>query len=170
MKTNSSITFEMASKLLSYDPDTGLLRWKDRRLDALSKFSAGAIDKHGYTRIRIHGIDYQGHRIAWLLYYGKFPENQIDHINREKSDNRISNLRNTLPQQNCENVFTKERLQGAQFHRPSGKWRSSIGHNYKRIHIGYFDTAIEAHEAYLEKKKQLHAFFAGDGGGDVKAE
>ena len=70
-----------------YNPETGVIERTDR------KCSTGSIDKYGYLIIKVKGEQFKAHRIAWLLHYGSMPEQNLDHINRNKTDNRISNLR-----------------------------------------------------------------------------
>ena len=73
---------------LSYDPKTGEITRDDRP----PKFK-GSHDKDGYLKIRINNVLYSAHRLAWFLYYGEWPESEMDHINRCRTDNRIANLR-----------------------------------------------------------------------------
>ena len=73
---------------LSYDPETGLITRDDRP----PKFK-GSYDKDGYLKIRVQKVQYFAHRLAWFLYYGEWPESEMDHINRCRTDNRIENLR-----------------------------------------------------------------------------
>ena len=101
------ISFEEASLLLNYNPETGVLTWKVNRG---SKFKAGDIAGHtstsGYIDVCVKGRLYGAHRLAWLLSYGefpKFPEEELDHINRIRHDNRLSNLRKVSKSENNKN-------------------------------------------------------------------
>jgi hypothetical protein len=85
------ITQEYLMSIADYDPDTGIITRKDR------KGSNGSIDAYGYLIIKIKGEQYKAHRLAWLYVHGEFPSNVIDHINGDKLDNRIENLRD-VPQ------------------------------------------------------------------------
>lgn len=92
---------EYILKHFSYDPDTGLIQRTDR------KNSLGSYDKNGYLILKIKGKQFKAHRIAWFLYYGIFPKKVIDHINRIKNDNRISNLRDVSMLVNANNIDRK---------------------------------------------------------------
>jgi hypothetical protein len=90
-------------EFLKYDPITGIITWI-KKTSPFSRISIGDIagwdNGDGYKCIEINGITYKEHRLAWFLYYNKWPENQIDHINGNKSDNRISNLRDVTVSKN----------------------------------------------------------------------
>jgi hypothetical protein len=85
-------------KILEYNRKTGELKRLDR------KNSNGSLDKDGYLILKIKGKQYKSHRLVWLLENGKFPDNVIDHINRNKLDNRIVNLRDVPQSVNVENT------------------------------------------------------------------
>lgn len=155
---NAVLTFARAVELLSYDVDSGAIRWLDSRKNALSGGNAGCIVKGKYRRIRIDGIDYQAHRVAWLLLFGKWPDGDIDHLNGCQSDNRACNLRDVPRAINSQNQATGRRggLIGASFHPASQKWRAIIGLNGKYKTIGYYSTELEAHEAYIATKRVMH--------------
>ena len=163
MKINDALTFERASDLLTYDKETGIIRWKDKRKDALSKFSAGWVAGNGYIRMKVDGVFYAAHRVAWLLEHKKWPNNLIDHINQNKADNRLENLRDVTHKQNLENVgqYRKVWKKGSIFHKSSGLWHAVLGENYKSISLGYFKTQIEAQDAYINAKREIHSCFTG---------
>jgi hypothetical protein len=81
-----------------YNPENGVIKRTDR------KGGTGSIDKYGYLIIKIKGAQFKAHRIAWFLYYGSMPEQNLDHINGNKTDNRISNLREANQFINTNNV------------------------------------------------------------------
>jgi hypothetical protein len=81
-----------------YNPETGLITRNDR------KNSNGSYDKDGYLIIKIKSRQIKAHRLAWFLYYGKFPQKELDHINRIRTDNRISNLREVSRTENVHNI------------------------------------------------------------------
>lgn len=133
------MTKENFTELLEYNAKTGVFRWKRNGKEA-------GFESHGYTRIKVKGKRYFAHRLAWLFTYGDWPENEIDHINRIKNDNRISNLRAVTHQENHHN-------KGAKRNNTSGavgvvkrgkKYEAKIQRWKKYKHIGYFDTFEEA--------------------------
>ena len=105
---------------------------------------------------------YLAHRLAWLYVYGVWPVGQVDHINHNRADNMIKNIRDTTSfgnQQNQikANVRNKSTgLLGTSFHKGTGKYQAKIVCNGKQIYIGIFETAKEAHKAYLKTKRKLH--------------
>ena len=143
------------SKVLKYDPTTGIIRWK--RANKI----AGAV-KHGtYLVIGLGRKTYQAHRVAWLLYYRKWPKYQIDHINGIFTDNRISNLRDVRQESNQQNIIDKRSdnssgYRGVDWSKQKQKWRARIRINGVSMHIGFFDTAEDAGLAYLVTKKLMH--------------
>ena len=139
---------------IKYNPIKGTLTWIKNKGTA----KIGQICKNkslNYIRIGFKGKDYLGHRIAWYLYYGYEPKEQIDHINGIKNDNRIKNLRLVTNRKNNQNkkIHRNGKLLGASYDR--GKRKSQYKIKGKSVHIGYFKTEIEAHNAYMSKMKQL---------------
>lgn len=123
---------------------------------------AGCLDKDGYIRITVLGKPYQAHRLAWLYVYGRFPEKYIDHINGQRNDNRISNLRDvdmTTNMQNIRKSMSSNKtcgLLGASKETNRNAFKAQIQINGKKITIGYYKTPQEAHQAYLVKKRETH--------------
>lgn len=105
-----------------------------------------------YYTVHFNGRKVFYHIIVWVLSTGKnIPEElQVDHINGNRIDNRIENLRLVTQRENCQNQkgHRDGQLFGCNFDSRSGKYRSAIRINYKRIHLGYYDTEQEAHEVY----------------------
>ena len=138
---------------LSYDSRTGLFRWKSRASPHVPKGSkAGSLHKKtGYVKIKILGRDYRAHRLAWLIVYGSFPPDQIDHINGIKHDNRISNLRAVTHAENSRNrsldIRNKSGYTGITYNKKTNKWIAQIGGTRKRVNLGYFDNLEDAVEA-----------------------
>jgi len=142
-------------ELLSYDPETGEFHWLVQRdWKTAPGARAGYLMAHGYRTITIRGARVLEHRLAWAMHHGEDPEGlEIDHINRVRDDNRISNLRlvdRTANQRNRgANKNSKSGLRGVCYHPPTGKWRASLGYGYKSTHLGLYATPEEAHAAFL---------------------
>ncbi len=117
----------------------------------------GWIDKKGYTRIKYEEQIYVVHRLIWKWWYGYDPE-EIDHLNGDKQDNRIDNLRNVNTQANNRNRPKQNNntsgFTGVNWHKQSGKWRARVAIE-KAIHIGSYDTPQEAKEARDEFLKEF---------------
>ena len=147
MATNL-ITQERLKSLLTYDPDTGEFCWKAAKgTRARPNELAGAMGGGGYWLIQIDGKKHKAHRLAWVYTYGEQPD-EIDHINRVKHDNRVTNLRSVTHHENSQNQ-TKPRNNtsgfiGVDFHKRSGKWRARIRIDGKLRDLGYFGTAEQA--------------------------
>lgn len=127
---------------------------------------AGSMMRCGYEIIAIDRLKYVAHRLAWFYVHGKWPPHEIDHINGDRADNRIVNLRQATTSQNLQNqrkaqVTSKTGLLGVSYngspHRER-RWFARICVNQKTKVIGYFHTPEEAHAAYLEAKRKVHAF------------
>jgi hypothetical protein len=147
------LSFNEANSLLRYDPETGLLFWRINRRRRRAGAVAGSIaPTNGRPVITINARNYLQHRVAWLLFHGKWPSKFIDHINSDIRDNRISNLREANKVQNGGNRKPQTRkglgnLKGASL-TAKGKWRSSIKINGKTKNLGDYLTELEAHQAY----------------------
>ena len=158
------ITQKELMALLNYDPDTGIFTWKVKRKSVnIGDVAGNAKKTDGYMRIKINGSQYYCHRLAWLYIHGSFPESQIDHINNDRSDNRISNLRCANYQTNAFNRKPSSRnihgMQGIRPNRYATKWQATIKISGKNIFIGTFDTKEEAHDAYKNYAKNAHGNF-----------
>jgi hypothetical protein len=140
---------------LSYDPETGKVVWtKTNSKKPLVGKEAGYLDQRtGYLVIRFNKKLYQGHRVIWYLYYGKDPGNLcIDHINRDRTDNRITNLRLATRQQNLQNT-TKL---GIYFDKSRQQWRSEINLFGEKHYIGQHTCPLMVGIDYLAAKSILH--------------
>jgi len=164
-------------QLISYNPDTGEFVWLTRPLSMFSesrhmniwnvRYSgkvAGSILTSGYYGIRIFHKAYKAHRIAWALHYGEWPEADIDHINNNRLDNRIINLRCATPQQNgCNKLKHRtatSRYKGVSWKKKSNKWTAQIMCHGKMHYLGLFSNEQDAHAAYVKAAHELHGQFA----------
>ena len=162
------ITQGRLKEVLDYDPETGEFCWRvtlSRR--AMAGKRAGATSPSVLFRlIGIDGVRHMAHRLAWLYAYGTFPIGHLDHINRNKSDNRIKNLRKATKIENGGNSKARKSrsgLKGAHWHEGAKKWTSDIHHNGKKIYLGLFGTAKEAHAAYCQAAKEHFGEFWNSG-------
>lgn len=140
------LTQERVKELFDYREDGYLISKKTRGNRCIVGNPVGYSDKRGYKRLSLDYEKHWVHRVIWLWHFGYFPENDIDHINRDKSDNRIENLREVSRQCNMRNAAPKKNnTSGVQGVYRSGKrWRVVIKINYKFIQIGVFDNFDEA--------------------------
>lgn len=149
---------------LHYDADSGIFRWKISKNNRVKLFqAAGHLDFYGYIKIRFQGKLYFAHRLAWLYVNGKWPTNQIDHINGVRNDNRICNLRCATVSQNLQNLRNarsdnKSGFLGVGLHKRSNKYYAHIRIGGKLKHLGSFKTAEQAHAVYLAAKREQHEF------------
>ena len=161
-------------ELLRYDPDSGKLFWKERSLDQCSNertmraFNAQFAGKEaftadngdGYRCSHIFGRTYRAHRVIWAMVHDYWPENQIDHINGRRDDNRLSNLRHLSHAENQQNRKPKtgclSSLKGVTYIRRSKRWQARICANGVRRHLGVFDTQEQAHAAYCKASEIYH--------------
>ena len=155
-------TIEQLRHLLSYDPESGALIWATNRRGPIRAGDiAGKIDKNGYRQVMIAGKEYAAHRLCWAIHHGAAPAGMIDHINGDKSDNRISNLRDASRAINNQNLRSAHSrncsgLLGVTFDKSRGRFVASIFSGGKKINLGRFLSADDAHAAYVKAKRELH--------------
>jgi hypothetical protein len=164
-------------QVLEYDPISGTLRWKFRPRSMFSannqfltwnkRFSgkiAGSIKKDKlHVTVRLNGCNIYAHRIVWKIVTGDEPPDVIDHENRDGLSNLWGNLRKATKSQNNTNAKirkdSKSGVKGAYGPDEYGGFRSGIQTKGRRIYLGYFDTAAEAHAAYCKAARELHGEF-----------
>lgn len=159
----SPISAETLRESLDYDPETGVFIWKVNHGKCVPGERAGSLNNfHGYESIGVAGRRLLSHRLAWLYVYGEWPEDQIDHINRVRSDNRITNLRLATCSENLQN--TKLRLDNKSGHkgviwfRRDSVWRAYITVNRVSQHLGYFPQINDAIAARKAAEAKYHPF------------
>ena len=138
-------------EVLSYDKHTGEFTWIKKpypNFPIKIGTVAGTINGRGYVRIRVYGKDYQAHRLVWLYIFGKWPDKNIDHINRIKTDNRLINLRDVDQYVNVKNSGlgsnNKTGIKGVYFDKSRKKWAVQITINKLVRSLGRFDDFFEA--------------------------
>jgi hypothetical protein len=160
----SAIDRSRLLEVLDYDPNTGIFRWKVK----VSNFvkvggQAGMVRRDGYRAISFGERLYTAHRLAWFYVHGFWPVDQLDHVNRERDDNRIANLREATRGQNMQNrVMSPDNLSGFKCVQKSksGRWTARIVIAGKRKRLGWFDTPEQAHAAYVDAAKHYFGEFA----------
>ena len=145
----SALTAEYLRSILHYEPETGIFTWKVSTSNRVKVGDvAGCLEGDGYLRIKVQSRKYRAHRLAWLYVYGEWPSLDIDHINRNKADNRISNLREVTNKQNMQNASKRSDNtsghSGVSWHKDSGKWQAQIAFNYRVIYLGLFESVEDA--------------------------
>lgn len=162
MGAADKLTASAVRDALGYDHETGVLTWRVTRGKAKAGSPAGCIGSNGYTVVTVNGIRAQGHRLAWLHHYGEWPKKWLDHINGNPADNRIANLREADPHVNSQNFRramsnrSKSGLLGVCTQKGSRFFAARICVRGKSMHLGTYETAQQAHEAYLVAKRRYH--------------
>lgn len=139
-----TLTAKRLRDIIHYNDATGDFTWKVCR--------------------RIAGRPYSAHRLAWLYMTGKWPPGGVDHANTDKGDNRYANLRLATGSQNKANTGRQKNnvsgFKGVTWFARTEKWKAGIKRQHKTIHLGYFDSAEEAHAAYCSAALRLYGEFA----------
>ena len=151
---NQKITYDILIEKLFYDQKSGLFYWKK------NGDSAGYPKLNGYLQVRIDGKYYLLHRLAWMYVYGDFPDGDIDHINRNRSDNKIKNLRVATRCQNQQNRNKQKNntsgVTGVVYSKKYETWRARIKENNNYHHLGSFSSFEAAVKARKNAEMQFH--------------
>ena len=163
------MTAEQFAEWIAYDPETGIfVAVQERRNIKGVGYPIGWTDDRGYIRFFLNRKLYLAHRVAWFLIRGRWPKEEIDHINGIRSDNRIINLREATALQNCYakqkhrdgkapfKGITKAKRRGVW----RGRWQAQIGVDNQTYHLGYFSDPKKAAEAYDTAAIKLFGAFA----------
>ena len=151
------ISLEHVLTAVSYNSETGIFF----RVKSGGRKKAGDVAGYcktdGYRLISINGGWVYAHRLAWFLETGFWPKDEIDHINGNRDDNRIINLRQATRSQNMRNVRGSK---GWHYHRTNNCWQALIRVEKKRVYLGRFDTEESAKRAYLDASIKYHGEFS----------
>ena len=146
-------------KRLTYDCTTGEITWVDGHRAGKE---AGCLTKAGHKVIRHKGKAYKAHRVAWIMHYGRMPNKSIDHVNRDRADNRIDNLREADATLQSENRyywgFQKKRRS------PNSSHQVYVTVGKKKTYVGSNFCPLVAHMIYLDAKKEVHPRVSGGRG------
>lgn len=161
MAKAAPLSFEQVSEQLAYDPETGVFTWRLGKQGISGAGAvAGGLNKHlGYWTIGVLRQRLYGHRLAWLLTHKSWPTHQIDHIDGDRANNRISNLRACSHAENQQNArrHNKTGFAGVELV-PQGVYRARVELGGVRYCGGYHATPEAAHAAYMQLKERLHPF------------
>lgn len=155
------LTAERLRAVVDYDPETGHFT---RTLDNGQRSSARSWkNRAGYIYMKIDGRLYSAHRLAWFYSNGDWPSKWVDHVDGDKSNNSLSNLRESTVSENQQNqrrshVDGESRFLGVSRVKFTNRWMAKICIDRRQHYLGTFDSREEAHIAYLEAKRQLHGF------------
>lgn len=159
------LTLQRVNELLHYSPESGCLVWKlARRNGSASGSLAGCRSSNGYIRLKIDGIQYLAHRLAWLIHYSEWPSGPIDHADTDRANNSISNLRLCTNSQNQHNQTLRKSnrsgIKGVCWVGKQSKWHVQVRDSGKIHNGGYFICIDEAKTAAIQLRSQLHGEFA----------
>lgn len=159
------ITQQRLKELVNYDPNTGIFTVAKNRKGSRNKVGdVLGSNSNGYIEMQLDAKRYYAHRLAHLFMTGILPIDSVDHINRDKSDNRFVNLRIVSHIQNMQNDI-KPRSHGSLkcrgIYKYKNQFRAKIVCNSKQIHLGTFASMQEASNAYLIAKSKFHPAYEG---------
>lgn len=182
MATKALPSPEVLRQLLRYEPETGKLFWLPRPLEFFAANSRNPEDAKkawdtryanaeafitssplGYRYGAIFGLTQRAHRVIWALHSGAWPDQEIDHIDGDRANNKWVNLREATHAENNRNVRrhrdNKSGFKGVSWHARDKIWAARIYANGKNTSLGYFKKAEDAHAAYVAASKELHGVF-----------
>ena len=159
--TAPSLTQSELKELLHYDPDTGIFTWCCRKQGVTLGNRVGYLTREGYLRITLKQKHYLTHRLAWLYMYGGWPSLSLDHVNRNRIDNRIDNLREVTFYQNGQNSNLSSAntsgFKGVSWYARDKSWEVQIAFNGMRKFIGRFTDINVAISARKQAEEQYHS-------------
>ncbi len=167
MATNNNTTLDIIRDLstrIRYEKETGLLYWND---DTKNKrrgmLVGGSTNGKGYRKVKYRKAQLSQHRVIFFIHHGYMPE-LIDHIDCDRSNNRLENLRACTSAQNNQNarlaVTNTSGHKGVHFNKDDNAWAAEVKHNGKRIRFRYFKNKDDAINAVREARERLHGEFA----------
>lgn len=148
-------------EFVSYDPATGIFMWaKSPHPLCIAGTRADLSSPKGYMRVQFWGKSYLAHRLAVFFITGEWPAIQVDHRNRNRSDNRYDNLRRATSSQNQANCLGRGNLKKGVTRLPTGKFQAQIKSDGKNHYLGSFSNEADAHAAYASAATHFFGEFA----------
>lgn len=156
-------------RVLSYDHESGELRWRDRNDPGFNSASlsgkvAGHLARDGYVRLYMRGVSYTAHRVIWKMVTGDEPPQYVDHIDGNKSNNKWDNLRLASHAENKQNSTTpksnRSGVKGVCWIARRRKWQAVVSANGKSEWLGRFNSKDDAAAAVERARDKLHGEFA----------
>jgi hypothetical protein len=163
----AKLTHERLVEVLDYSPKTGIFLWRvslSNRAKIGSRAGSESLHcKTLYRKLRIDGVLYFEHRLAWFYMKGEWPRPECEHADIDGVNNAWDNLRECTRPQNMANIARRpdntSGYKGVCFRKDIGRWYARIGTNMTTVLLGYFDTAEAAHAAYCEASAKYHGDF-----------
>lgn len=174
MSKRKKLTQKRLKELLHYDPETGVFTWVVRKGKILPKAVAGGASSYpGYRKIMVDYVAYSAHRLAFLYMEGYFPEQQVDHLNGVRDDNRWFNLRHvsgTCNQQNSKTpTNSSSGFSGVSWEQDRKNWRVQAYLHNKRVFLGRYPAVLDAALARLTFEVQCPLWTCNHRGELIKA-
>lgn len=161
-KRRDSVTQERLRELFELTDDFRFRRIKQQRTQLVGKI-CGCQRRDGYREVTVDSVCYLEHRLIYLWFHGHMP-NEIDHIDGNRANNDIANLREADHGNNMMNMkrpsSNSTGHKGVSFKKKLGKFVAQIATEGKKMHLGYFDTAEAAHAAYCAAAMAVNPEFA----------
>jgi hypothetical protein len=152
------VTHERVLEALSYDPETGIFFWRERKAGR-QRGPVGSVSNAGYLRIMIDGQSYLSHRLAWFYMTGEWPVEEVDHRDLNTLNNRWDNLREATRRDNIVNRAIRKRALPRGVYAHGARFVAKLSHDRQRVHIGVFDTPEQASAAFLAEALRLRGEF-----------
>lgn len=165
-QARETLTVKRLRELLTYDPITGIFRWRVKvARNTIIGSIAGTLTSAGYLQIRLLGRQpFYGHRLAWLYVFGTWPTDEIDHIDGNPANNAWENLRAAMRQENCRNTARPSHntsgIKGVSWDKQKQAWRAYIVVARKQTFLGYFAEKQNAADAYERAANKTFGQFA----------
>lgn len=158
------LTHERLKDLLRYDSESGVFTWLQSKGTKVAGQPAGHVCRDTGMYVTIDRRSYRAHRLAWFYMNARWPDLQVDHIDRNPNNNAWINLREATPGQNSRNtrisIANSSGVKGVRWNRQTEKWIAQIHCDGVMHVVGYFDDLVEAKQAIRSARERLHGEFA----------